>query len=133
MQQESQPNNAAAGVQDNVYSGVYHALFIGMMTATVSFTIGVGLALFRTGNVSLTLESTKSYHLGNMVPGMLALDPIAFMLFGTIVTILTPISRVVVSLIAFLVDRDYQFVWITLWVLAAVSASVVLGLSGLAG
>ena len=49
---------------------------------------------------------------------------------GTIVTILTPIARVVVSLVAFLVDRDYTFVWITLVVALTAVLSIGLGFLG---
>jgi uncharacterized membrane protein len=132
MNQSDQDQIADGGVQDNVYTGVYRSLFFGMLIGTISFGIGVVLALLRPGGEALTMNAARLPHLGGLAHGLVSLDPIAFMLLGTVVTIFTPLTRVVVSLVAFLVDRDYTFVWITALVLAAAAASVALGWSGLA-
>jgi uncharacterized membrane protein len=53
------------------------------------------------------------------------------MLLATALLILTPVARVVVSIAAFLTDRDYKYVVVTSIVLLVMGVTVVLGLFGL--
>jgi uncharacterized membrane protein len=116
---------------DNVYSGVYHSLVIGMTVATVLFSIGVVAAILRPGGQPLVVAGGSVPHWTGLVDSLLHFDPTAYMMLGVLVTILTPMTRVVVSLFAFLVDRDYTFVWITLAVVASAVASLLLGMFGI--
>ena len=122
-------NKPKIPTQENVYSGVYHTLVAGMCVATTCFVIGVALALLRP-STSFTVDGAQAFHYASILPGILRADPIAFMALGTIITIITPIARVFVSLVAFIIDRDRQFAWITLLVLLSAVVSLALGLLG---
>ena len=50
---------------------------------------------------------------------------------GAVLLILTPIARVIISVYAFAVDRDYKYVAVTSAVLFVMALTVVLGLFGL--
>lgn len=122
--------NTDAEPQDNVYSGVYHSLVIGMGISTVLYAIGVLLALLQTHGAPLRIDVLRANPPGEFFTGLLALDPVAIMRLGTVAMILTPIARVIASIVAFAVDRDYRFVAITSFVLAAIVGTVALGLLG---
>jgi len=122
---------ASAEPAANVYAGVFHALTIGMVISTTLFAIGVLLALFRTHGAPRTIDVLRPNPPGELFAGVFALDPIAIMRLGTVAMILTPVARVVASIVAFAVDRDYRFVAITSFVLAAIVCTVVLGAMGI--
>lgn len=117
--------------QNNVYSGVYRSLVVGMAISTGLFAVGVLLALFRTHGAALQIDPLRANPPGEFFTGLLALDPVAIMRLGTVAMILTPIARVIASIVAFAVDRDYRFVAITSFVLAAIAGTVALGLLGI--
>jgi len=54
----------------------------------------------------------------------------ALLTTGLIALLATPVSRVAVSLIDYLRERDWWFVWLTLVVLAELAASVIAAFSG---
>lgn len=60
--------------------------------------------------------------------GVLTLDGASIIQFGVIILIATPILRVAISVFAFLFEKDYLYVVITLIVLAIIIANMVLGL-----
>ena len=66
--------------------------------------------------------------LSTIVPRMLEADGAAIIQFGVIVLIATPILRVIFSAIAFLIEKDYLYVVITLIVLTIIIANMVLGI-----
>ena len=117
--------------EGDIYAGVYRTLVVGMTIGSILLAIGVVLAFVRPGHASFVFDAAHAYHPGFILTGLIHADPIAFMALGTIVTILTPIARVVVSILIFLRDRDYAFVWITLFVLLTAVLSLSLGLLGL--
>jgi uncharacterized membrane protein len=126
--QTGQPKAVA---DDNIYTDVYRTLVLGMTIATTLFAIGVVLAFLRSGGTSFVFDTAHAYSPRVIAAGLLHADPIAFMALGTMVTILTPISRVIVSIVVFLRDRDYTFAWITIFVLCTTVLSITLGLLGL--
>lgn len=131
MTRDSKPHIINRDAEDaQIYPAVYHALVVGMATSTALFALGVGLALWRASAGRFVVDVTHAYHLRNLVPGLLSLDPIAVMVLATIVMILTPIARVVVSLVAFLRERDYVFAMMTVFVLLSLAVTLFLGLSG---
>jgi uncharacterized membrane protein len=80
----------------------------------------------------LTQEWVRSqYHVGTVLRGLLALDPSALMLAATVLLILTPVVRVVVSMYAFYVDHDRQYLVVTGIVLAVMLLTVLLARLGL--
>jgi len=116
----------------HVYANVYRVLMAGMFLSTTFFGIGVVLALLKPAFVPLTADWVRAhYHWAVVLAGLRAGDPAAFMLVGTLLLILTPITRVVVSIYVFLVERDYKYAAITSLVLAIITLTVVLSRFGL--
>ena len=73
----------------------------------------------------------SQYHVSTVMHGMMHGDPTAIMLVATVLLILTPVARVVVSIVAFLIDRDYKFVAVTSIVFLVMVITVILGELGL--
>ncbi len=118
--------------QLNVYADVYKVLLGGMMVSTALFAAAIVRALLQPQFVPLTPEWIKQhYHWRVIAEGLLAFDPTVIMLIATVLLILTPIARVVVSAYAFAVDDDRKFLFVTLSVLAVIMLTAVLGLFGL--
>lgn len=63
-----------------------------------------------------------------IIPRVLQLDGAAIIQLGVIVLIATPVIRVAFSAIAFLIEKDYLYVAITLIVLSIILANMFLGL-----
>lgn len=66
--------------------------------------------------------------LSTIIPRLLSFDGAAIIQFGVCVLIATPVIRVAFSAIAFLIEKDYLYVVITLLVLAIILANMLLGL-----
>lgn len=66
--------------------------------------------------------------LSTIFPRILQLDGAAIIQLGVCVLIATPIIRVAFSAVAFLIEKDYLYVVITLTVLAIIVANMLLGL-----
>ena len=116
----------------NVYADVYKVLLAGMVLSTALFAAAIIKALLRPQFVPLTPEWIKTqYHWRVIAEGIRSFDPTVIMMIATVLLILTPISRVVVSIYAFAVDRDRKFVFVTLSVLLVIVLTFVLGLFGL--
>lgn len=115
--------------QPNVYLWVHRVLVWGMGISTVLYALGVIRALIHP--VQIPLDTPFSPSLGAALAGLLRLDPASLMLAATVVLILTPVARVVVSMVVFWRDRDRRFVLVTGAVLAIIVLTVVLGRLGL--
>jgi uncharacterized membrane protein len=63
-----------------------------------------------------------------IIPRILEADGAAIIQLGVIVLIATPIVRILFSVVAFLLEKDYLYVGITLLVLGIIIANMVLGL-----
>lgn len=113
----------------NVYAAVYRALLWGMIVSTVLFAAGVARALQHPTTISLGPPLHQGW--GATWRGLIALDPGSLMLLATLVLILTPVARVVLSCLAFWRDRDWKFVAVTGCVLAVIVLTVILGRLGL--
>lgn len=66
--------------------------------------------------------------LSTIIPRMLAFDGAAIIQFGVCVLIATPIMRIIVSILAFLIEKDYMYVVITAVVLCIILANMIFGL-----
>ena len=66
--------------------------------------------------------------ISTIVPRLLQFDGAAIIQLGVCVLIATPVVRVAFSAAAFLVEKDYMYVVITLIVLAIIIANMLLGL-----
>jgi len=66
--------------------------------------------------------------LSSILPRILDLDGAAIIQLGVVVLIATPVLRVAFSAIAFLIEKDYMYVVITLIVLGIIIANMLLGI-----
>ncbi len=127
-EEKNQPGPAEA----NVYADVYRLLIGGMILSNVLFAAGILLALLHPRFVPLTGQWIKAqYQWPILSRGLASGDPISLMLLATVLLILTPVARVVVSIAAFAADRDYKYVVITSVVMFVMLLTVTLGLLGL--
>jgi uncharacterized membrane protein len=121
-----------ATVQDNVYAGVYHVLLGGMLVSTALFLVGLVRGMMLHTFFPLTPEWIKEhYHWEALKTGLAALDPTTLMMVATVLLILTPVARVVVSIYAFAKDGDRKYVLVTSIVLAVMALTFVLSRYGL--
>ena len=70
------------------------------------------------------------HSLGGLASGLAHLRGEAIIVAGLLLLIATPVMRVAVSIVAFLVERDWRFAAITAFVLAMLILSFVLGKAG---
>ena len=70
------------------------------------------------------VPDAKYASLEAIVAGLKVMDGKAIIQFGTILLIFTPITRVVFSVFGFLIERDYLYVMIGLFVLAVILFSL---------
>lgn len=66
--------------------------------------------------------------LSTIIPRVLSFDGAAIIQLGVCVLIATPILRVGISVVGFLIEKDYMYVVITLIVLLIIIANMLLGL-----
>ncbi len=118
--------------ESNVYAAVYYALLAGMVASSLLFAIG--LARGMTLHTYFPLDTQwiqQHYHWKAVQQGVAALDPTTLMMLATLVLILTPVARVIVSIYAFAVDRDRKYVAVTSIVLAIMVLTLALAHIGL--
>jgi uncharacterized membrane protein len=113
----------------SVYAVVYDALFWGMVVSSILFALGVGMALIHPTTISYAAPTILGWSAAWR--GLLHLDPAALVEAATLVLILTPVARVILSCIAFFLDKDYKFVGVTAVVLGVIILTVILGRLGL--
>ncbi len=69
-------------------------------------------------------------HLPGIFRGISQLDGAAIIQLGVVVLIATPIIRVAFSILAFAIEKDYQYVFITIIVLSVILFSMLYKLGG---
>lgn len=69
-------------------------------------------------------------HLPGIFQGISRMDGAAIIQLGVVILIATPILRVAFSILAFAIEKDYQYVFITLIVLAVILFSMLYKLGG---
>jgi uncharacterized membrane protein len=67
---------------------------------------------------------------GDVLAGLVQFKPYAFIALGLLLLIATPVIRVAASVVIFLLERDYAYVLITLFVLVVLVISFLLGKAG---
>jgi uncharacterized membrane protein len=119
-------------VADNVYADVYRVLLAGMVVSTLLFAVGVILALLHPTYVSLSPAWVRQqYHWQTFIHGLATANPGTFMMLATVLLILTPVSRVLVSIYVFYVDHDRKYVIVTSIVFLVMVLTVILSHLGL--
>jgi uncharacterized membrane protein len=90
---------------------VYRVLLAGTLISSALFAIGQVRALLHPETYLLKLEWVRShYHWAATGQGLKEFDAFTLMMVATALLILTPVLRVVISIWAFWVDRDYKYV-----------------------
>lgn len=122
---------------------IAHLLRWGVGISFVIVTLGIGLLLFtgQTGYQSIRLDDLNSivkYQSGppeypnsinDIVAGIVAFKPYALIALGLLILIAIPVMRVAVSVLAFLIERDWVYVAITAFVLLTLILSFVYGVA----
>ena len=130
MKKDSNSNEHLA--EANVYGAVYHALLYGMFASTILFAVGLIRGMMLHTFFPLTPEWIKEhYHWSAVRQGVATFDPTTLMMLATLLLILTPVVRVIVSIYAFAVDGDRKYVLVTSIVLAVMVLTLVLSRFGL--
>ncbi|MBI5300910.1 MAG: DUF1634 domain-containing protein [Chloroflexi bacterium] len=115
----------------------------GVILSFIILLAGIGSVLV-TGNTGYhairldDLDSIVAYHVrpdfpntpSDVAQGVLVFKPYAIITLGLLVLIAIPVMRVVVSVIAFVTERDWLYVAITAWVLTVLLISFLIGEAG---
>lgn len=121
-----------SNAERRIYADVYDVLFVGMLISSILFAFGVVLALIHPHFIPLTRNYVReNYHLAYFFSGLAALRPSAYMLLATLLLILTPVVRVLISIYAFYVGGDHKYTWVTGTVFLVILLTVFLGWLGL--
>lgn len=89
--------------------------------------LAAGLGLFVAGGGGSFLGSPAALAPGPVGALLSHVTPAGFLLLGLLVLVLTPLSRVVLSVVLFAASGDRSFTLITLFVLAILSATIIVG------
>jgi uncharacterized membrane protein len=100
------------------------ALMSGLIVSMVLMLIGTVLYFFHN-----TAGGAISMDVGSLLPGMAAGNPLAFMVLGIIVLMVTPALRVAVAALGYLLDGDWVFALVSAGVVVVLTASVLIGAS----
>ncbi len=123
---------------------IAYLLRVGVIVSFVILAIGIGAVAVtgQTGYAQIHLDDLQSIvgysgqhpyfpnSLSDIFSGILALKPYAIIALGLIVLIAIPVIRVAVSVIAFAMERDRLYVFITAFVLAMLLLSFLIGEAG---
>lgn len=115
----------------------------GVMLSFSIVALGIGAVIVtgQTGYQQIRLDDVNSivqFHmppnfpntLGDVFSGVLAFKPYALIVLGLLVLIAIPVMRVAVSVLAFMVERDWLYVGITTCVLVVLLISFAIGEAG---
>ncbi|MGO9482032.1 MAG: DUF1634 domain-containing protein [Candidatus Kryptoniota bacterium] len=105
---------------------VANILAIGIYTTVGFYLIGL-ILLFAKGDSVPDVSSQYFHSLRTLLSGILSLNPRSFLYLGTVSLILTPVSRVLISIFAFWMEKDRKFVFVTAMVFLVIIASIVVG------
>lgn len=101
-------------------------LATGMYTTVGFYLIGL-ILLFIKGRPVPDLAEQYFHSFKEFFSYLVALHPRVFLYLGTISLILTPVSRVLVSIFAFWKERDFKYVGVTTIVFLVIVISVIIG------
>jgi len=107
---------------------VSRVLMGGVVTSAALLVVGLATAALVGWEGSLTgapPPTAPVYTLSGLLAGLAALQPVAIAQLGLFVLVLTPIARVIASLVLFAEERDQLYVLVSLGVLAILLASLV--------
>lgn len=115
---------------------ISNLLRIGVVTSLIVVVMGLGVSFLhhadyvhsRTELRQVTSPDHPTWHaLGELALGVAHFRGEAIIMAGLLLLIATPVMRVAVSIVAFLVERDWVFALVTAFVLAMLILSFLLG------
>ena len=132
---ELRPPGRARWTDDEVDQVLGNLLRAGVVIATIVVVIGGVLFLARHGlevadRRVFQGEPTEFRSIGGIIGGVTAGHAAAIIQLGLLLLIATPVARVAMSLVAFLLQRDRVYVFVTAIVLAVLIFSLTGGLPG---
>ncbi len=98
----------------------------GMYTTIGLYLIGL-ILLFARGDTIPLISGQYFHSIHGFVSSLVSLHPRAFLYLGTVSLILTPVSRVLISIFAFWREKDSRFVIVTAIVFLVIVASIIVG------
>ncbi|SRR5579875_1749272 len=103
----------------------------GVLLSAAIILLGVALFYIQSARVTGGLADRPfPTSLGAVGEGLLRGDPIAIVACGLLVLLVTPVVRVAVSIIAFALEHDRLYVFVTTLVLVILLISFILGKAG---
>jgi uncharacterized membrane protein len=132
---ELRPPGRARWTDDQVDQFLGNLLRAGVVIATVVVVIGGVLYLARhafevADRRVFVGEPAQMRSIGGIIRGVAAGQAAAIVQLGLVLLIATPVARVALSLVAFLLQRDRVYVFVTAIVLAILIFSLIGGLPG---
>ncbi|MDA8410748.1 MAG: DUF1634 domain-containing protein [Treponema sp.] len=105
----------------------------GVIVSAGVIVVGLILLAFNglagmTGGIATAMNFPHTF--GAVLSGVVKLDPVSVITLGLLLMIITPVTRVAVSIIAFAMERDWRYVGITTVVLIVLLVSFALGKAG---
>jgi len=130
-----EPDARARWTDEQVDQLLGNLLRIGVIVATIVAVIGGVLLLAQRGLAPASGhvfagEPPELRSVGGIVRGAVALHPDAIVQLGLVLLIATPVARVAMSLVAFILQRDRVYVIVTTIVLALLIFSLTGGIPG---
>ncbi len=129
---QKEPSNHREALVRQAELIISHVLRGGVLLSAAIILGGVALFYLRAlafGGHGAT-DSTFPHTLSSVAQGVARGDPLAIIVLGLLVLLATPVVRVAVSIVAFLLERDWRYVVITSLVLLILLLSFVLGKGG---
>lgn len=108
--------------QRNLDQAIHKMLVVGLALSVALILVGLLLDLTLHREIPTSIP-----RLAEIFTRVIALRPSGFLSLGLLVLIITPVVRVLGSFLAFIYERDWRYVVITLMVLIIVTLSIVLG------
>ena len=109
--------------EQEAFNQVVHNLLIIGLTASVVLIL-TGLIITLVGQQPVPHSMTPP---GDIVAQIIHLEAAGYFTLGLLVLIATPVMRVILSAVTFVIEKDWRFTAITLFVLATVLVSIFLG------
>jgi uncharacterized membrane protein len=101
-------------------------LATGMYTTIAFYLIGL-ILMFAKGRQIPSMSEQYFHSFGAFFASLFSLDARAFLYLGTVSLIMTPVSRVLISIIAFWKEKDFKYVGVTAIVFLVIAISVIIG------
>lgn len=103
-------------------------LRIGVILSAIVILVGI-IQILITGNSGYVGAAYPTTPISILL-GLASFKPFAVLMTGLFLLILTPVLRVIVSIYAFAVEKDYLYVWITTFVLIILLIGMYIGYNG---